>query len=390
MTPLIIVFLLVIVLISSVYGGLYRRHKARLKAYQASLETSQIKLDRQTSQFNIFTRALPNLQVVIHNARSSDDWKTLAVDEIRALCRAEMAGYWRYVEDEHVLLLDVRRGVDGNGAQQNNPVRLEDGGIGEAARLRAPILDVEKGVMALPFVVSDQLWGVFRLDKRLEDRLTQRDVDMVAVFLKQIAVALENRDMIQNREKFYLELVQALADTLDARDASTAGQTRRMRQLACATARELAMPDEFIYYLEFAALMHDIGKIAIDEKLLKKPGKLTPQEFEIVKKHPEFGHRILAPVSLLAPAAPMVLYHQEWFNGEGYPEGLRGEEIPLGARIVALLDAWAAMTSDHPWRAALAIPEAIKEIKKGSGTQFDPNVVEAFLAALDKQGMTIL
>lgn len=147
------------------------------------------------------------------------------------------------------------------------------------------------------------------------------------------------------------------------------------------------MPEEFIYYLEFAALMHDIGKIAIDEQLLKKPGKLTPQEYEIIKKHPEFGHKILAPVTMLAPVAPMVLYHQEWFNGKGYPEGLSGEEIPLGARIVAILDAWSAMTSTRPWRPALSYDQAVQEIKKGAGTQFDPKVVDAFIATIERQGV---
>src|SRR6185436_648168 len=140
--------------------------------------------------------------------------------------------------------------------------------------------------------------------------------------------------------------------------------------------------------LEFAALLHDIGKIAIDEQVLKKPGKLTPQEFELVKKHPELGYKILAPVSMLAPVAPMVLYHQEWYNGKGYPEGLNGEEIPLGARIVGVLDAWGAMTSHRPWRKALSNEQALEEIRKGAGSQFDPKVVEAFMRTLQKHGVT--
>jgi HD-GYP domain-containing protein (c-di-GMP phosphodiesterase class II) len=219
--------------------------------------------------------------------------------------------------------------------------------------------------------------------------LSARELDLMTMFVKQLALVLEHREMISNREKFYLELVQTLAEILDSRDASTQGQTKRARTLARAVARELDMPEQFVYYLEFAALLHDIGKLAIDESLLKKPGKLTPEEFEIVKKHPEIGYKILAPVTMLAPVAPMVLYHQEWFNGKGYPEGLSGEEIPLGARIVAILDAWAAMTSDRPWRAALSIEQSLQEIRKGAGTQFDPKVVEAFVTAVEKTGESL-
>jgi HD-GYP domain-containing protein (c-di-GMP phosphodiesterase class II) len=135
--------------------------------------------------------------------------------------------------------------------------------------------------------------------------------------------------------------------------------------------------------------MHDIGKIAIDDRLLKKPGKLTPEEFAEVKKHPELGYKILSPVTMLAPVAPMVLYHQEWYNGKGYPEGLHGEEIPLGARIVALIDAWNSMTCSRPWRSALSREEAMAEIKKGAGTQFDPKVVEAFISTMEKQGFVV-
>jgi HD-GYP domain-containing protein (c-di-GMP phosphodiesterase class II) len=233
------------------------------------------------------------------------------------------------------------------------------------------------------------VWGVFHFVRSGEEKLMSHDADLVYMFVEQLALALENRDMTQNREKFYLELVQSLADILDSRDAATEGQTKRARRLAKGVARELDMPDEFIYYLEYAALLHDIGKIAIDDHVLKKPGKLTPQEFEMIKKHPELGHRILSPITMLAPVAPMVLYHQEWFNGKGYPEGLSGEEIPLGARIVGLLDAWLAMTSIRPWRPALSKEEAMKEILKGSGTQFDPKVVEAFQATVEKQGTEI-
>jgi HD-GYP domain-containing protein (c-di-GMP phosphodiesterase class II) len=140
-----------------------------------------------------------------------------------------------------------------------------------------------------------------------------------------------------------------------------------------------------IRHIEYAALMHDIGKIGIDENILHKPGKLTDEEREIIKKHPAIGNRIIAPVAFLSPVAPMVLYHQEWFNGQGYPEGLAGEEIPLGARIVAVIDAYDAITSDRPYRKALSKEIAIEELNKGAGVQFDPKVVKAFLSILSEE-----
>jgi HD-GYP domain-containing protein (c-di-GMP phosphodiesterase class II) len=141
----------------------------------------------------------------------------------------------------------------------------------------------------------------------------------------------------------------------------------------------MGLPDQMIRYVEYAALLHDIGKIGIDEAILLKPGKLTPEEYEQMKKHPIIGHQILSPVKYLGPVAQMVLYHQEWYDGRGYPEGLKGEEIPLGSRIVAVLDAWDAMTSDRPYRKALGREIALGELKKGRGTQFDPKVVDTFL-----------
>lgn len=176
-----------------------------------------------------------------------------------------------------------------------------------------------------------------------------------------------------------LELVQTLARALEAKDLYTRGHSERIRLMAGLTARELKLPEETILDVEYAALLHDIGKIAIDNSILLKPGRLTDEEYGQMKKHPAIGHEIIAPVSFLKNAALMVLHHQEWFNGRGYPKGLKGEAIPAGARIISVLDAWDAMTSDRPYRKALARETALGELKKGSGSQFDPKVVEAFL-----------
>lgn len=370
-------------------------YRKRMIAYKSMLENSQKRVDQQTARINMIVRELPGLQTLVANPNNKESWQTLALDQARALISAVTAGYWKYNDEESALELHVARGIEETTAPSKIKINKDvDNELVQAARSRVPSLVVkEKDIfstessLAVPLVVSGDLLGVFHFTRSGHDSMTARDTDFVAMFMKQLALSIENRNMVNNREKFYLELVQTLADILDSRDAANEGQTRRARQLAHAIALELELPNEFIYYLEFAALMHDIGKIAIDEALLRKPGKLTPQEFETIKKHPELGYKILSPVTMLAPVAPMVLYHQEWFNGKGYPEGLHGEEIPLGARIVAIIDAWGAMTSHRPWRPALTKEEAVREIKKGAGTQFDPRVVDAFISAIERQGV---
>jgi len=365
--------------------------RRRAFAYKQALETAQRRVDLQTARLNMLCRVVPNLPSVVLGTEES--WQSSILDDVGALIWADGASYWAYSERERALELRACRGLEAQGTYQPVRVDIEDGPLSQAVKSRLVITRTENdivseptSVLAVPLVVGAELVGVYRFVRKGGEALTGRDGDLAHMFLRHLSLALENKSMVANREKFYLELVQTLADILDSRDTSTQGQTKRARRLARLIGLELEMPEEFIYYLEFAALMHDIGNIAIDEQLLKKPGKLTEQEMEIVKKHPELGYKILAPVSMLAPVAPMVLYHQEWFNGKGYPEGLSGEEIPLGARIVALLDAWCAMTSPKAWRPAMTRDEAIKELVKGAGTQFDPRVVEAFLSVLENQG----
>jgi HD-GYP domain-containing protein (c-di-GMP phosphodiesterase class II) len=391
---LFIIFLLVTVALAAALALQVRRSRRRGMAYKQALESAQRRVDLQTSRLNMLCRVIPNLPSIILG--NEESWQSTVLDDAGALIWADGASYWSYSERERALEMKAARGLEGQVKFQPVRIDIDDGPLSQVAKSRLVLTRVESdivseptSVLAVPLVVGGELLGVYRFVRKGGEPLNGRDGDLANMFLRHLSLALENKSMVANREKFYLELVQTLADILDSRDASSQGQTKRARRLARAIGQELEMPEEFIYYLEFAALMHDIGKIAIDEALLRKPGKLTEQEMEIVKKHPELGYKILAPVSMLAPVAPMVLYHQEWFNGKGYPEGLSGEEIPLGARIVAILDAWCAMTSARPWRPAMSKEEAIKEIVKGAGSQFDPRVVEAFLAVLDRQSVAV-
>ena len=240
--------------------------------------------------------------------------------------------------------------------------------------------------IALPLKVKDKPFGVLNLHlSRKKESFTDYDLKFLTLLAGESAITLENIKLYESIENFYLEMVQTLARVIDAKDAYTGDHAGRARQKARALAEELHMPDQMIKYVEYAALLHDIGKIGIDGGILSKPGRLTEEEYNEIKKHPAIGYQILSPIHFLGPVAQMVLYHQEWYNGMGYPEGLKGEEIPLGARIVATIDAWDAMRSDRPYRKALSREIGISELSKGAGKQFDPVVVSAFLKLENKE-----
>lgn len=219
------------------------------------------------------------------------------------------------------------------------------------------------------------------------DPYPAQKMNLISILAGQSAITLENVELYQNLQIFYFETVQTLSRAIDAKDAYTWEHADRSRRYARSIAQEMNLPEIMAKNIEYAALLHDVGKIGIEESILGKPGKLTDEEKESVRKHPTIGKKLLAPISLLAPVVPMILYHHEWYNGQGYLEGLKGEEIPIGARIVALIDAWDAMTSDRPYRKALSREAATEEINKSSGTQFDPKVVEAFLRVLEKNNV---
>jgi HD-GYP domain-containing protein (c-di-GMP phosphodiesterase class II) len=240
--------------------------------------------------------------------------------------------------------------------------------------------------IALPLKVKDKPFGVLNLHlSREKESFTDYDLKFLTLLAGESAITLENIKLYESIENFYLEMVQTLARVIDAKDAYTGDHAGRARQKARALAEALHMPEQMIKYVEYAALLHDIGKIGIDGAILSKPGRLTEEEYSEIKKHPAIGYQILSPIHFLGPVAHMVLYHQEWYNGMGYPEGLKGEEIPLGARIVATIDAWDAMMSDRPYRKALSREIGISELTKGAGKQFDPQVVEAFLKLENKE-----
>jgi HD-GYP domain-containing protein (c-di-GMP phosphodiesterase class II) len=174
-------------------------------------------------------------------------------------------------------------------------------------------------------------------------------------------------------------LVCSLNQLLDLRDLNTGVHSTRLAEWGLRVARDLGVAEECMPDLEMGALLHDIGKIGVPDNVLNKPGRLTAEEYEIVKRHPEFGWTVIRNLPGLERTSLYVLHHHENFDGTGYPARLRGSETPIGARIVSVIDAFDAMVSSRPYRAGLPLEEAIKRLHQSSGTQFDPDVVKSFV-----------
>jgi len=191
--------------------------------------------------------------------------------------------------------------------------------------------------------------------------------------------AVSVRNARENLQGAYVEFVGSLANALDARDRYTSGHSCRVSQLSCATAAAMGLDPEHVERIRTGALLHDIGKIGIADSVLQKPGRLTDEEFSIVKEHPVIGRRILEGVRGLAPYLDAVELHHENWDGSGYPKGQSGKETPVDARIIHVSDAYDAMTSNRSYRRGMTHEQTIHELLRYAGTQFDPRVVELFV-----------
>ena len=197
-----------------------------------------------------------------------------------------------------------------------------------------------------------------------------------------MAVALSNSRLMEKLNKLNWGTLWALARAVDAKSPWTAGHSGRVTKMALKIAEVLIPDPRERENLHRAALLHDIGKLGIAADILDKPGKLTDEEYEIIKSHPRIGARILQPIEEYESIIPVVLHHHERFDGKGYPEGLSGNSIPFGARILAVADVFDAMKSDRPYRAGMPLERVMGIIQEESGRQFDPEVVEALMSVI--------
>jgi putative two-component system response regulator len=194
----------------------------------------------------------------------------------------------------------------------------------------------------------------------------------------------EEMKLLETLEVIRFDLIKALSQAIQVKDHYTGDHCDRIVEYSGSIAEKFGLSPMEKKVLAYAAALHDIGKIGIPESILNKPGRLTEEEYTVMKTHPEKGAAIIQGVGFLAPVVPLIYHHQERYDGLGYPDGLAGANIPLGSRIVAVLDTFDAMTSDRPYRKALPVERAVAELKRFTHQQFDPHVVDAFLQVLEE------
>jgi putative nucleotidyltransferase with HDIG domain len=244
---------------------------------------------------------------------------------------------------------------------------------------------VTRNIIAVPLIARGETIGVVEVLNRLGGgTFSQDDLVLLQALAHQSAVAIQNAQLFLDLQESFVATVRALAQAVDAKDSYTAGHSTRVTDYSVIIAEELGLGPDDLRRVRLAGLLHDVGKIGIRDSVLGKPGALNDEEFGVMKSHPTVGASILKPVTQLAEVVPGVLHHHERFDGRGYPNGLKAEEIPLMGRIIGVADAFDAMTSDRVYRPRLSDDVALAELKKHSGTQFDSKMVKAFLAAFDK------
>jgi len=278
--------------------------------------------------------------------------------------------------------LRLGEGIAGKVAQEGRPRLLLKGVADTESRSQGREYH---SALCVPLIVRENVIGVINISDRRDDgNFTEKDLELLGMLANQAAIAIENARLHDELHELFVSSITALANAIDARDPYTRGHSERVAVYSVRIGERLGLDGKDLDFLRYAALLHDVGKISIKEEILNKPGRLTDDEFQTMKKHPEYGAAIMMPVKAFRRIIPSMYYHHEKYcMGGGYPHGLQGEDIPLEARIISVADSYDAMTSHRPYRRALSIEQAVGELLKYSGTQFDPNIVDVFLQILE-------
>jgi len=283
-------------------------------------------------------------------------------------------------------------GHAGQAAMQRVTVQVDDLNGSPTEFARANLLSQEEFVSyyGVPLIAKGLVKGVLEIFHRTGLESDNEWLDFLQTLAGQAAIAIEDAQLFRSLQQSNIELRQAYDATiegwsraLDLRDKETEGHTQRVTQMAMMLGQQLGLGDQELQYMRWGGLLHDIGKMAVPDKILLKPDALTPEETEIMKQHTIYALQMLSPIQYLKPALDIPYCHHERWDGSGYPRGLKGDEIPLAARVFAIADVYDALSSDRPYRPSWTKTEVMKYIRHNSGSYFDPQIVDVFLQMME-------
>jgi len=284
------------------------------------------------------------------------------------------------LNEEIIRKTRVKKGetIVGSVAQSGEPLTIY--GRADISPIKGRKKYEKVNSICVPLKTRKGVIGVVNLNRKQDTNpFTQDNLKLLFTMANDAAFAIENATLYQNLHESYLSIIRALASALELKDPYTRGHSESVSRYAVALAERLKLSPEEIEIIEVAAILHDIGKIGVQTNILNKPGKLNDEEWKEIKQHPEFSCKILKEVNFPWKIKPLIYAHHERYDGKGYPTGLKGDKIPLGARIIAVADTFAAMTSDRVYRKGLSKELTIEELKRVAGTQLDSELVKVFV-----------
>ncbi|RJQ32081.1 MAG: HD domain-containing protein [Actinobacteria bacterium] len=319
------------------------------------------------------------------------------IDSAFIATQSEGGSIMLYDDKTETLEISACRGVPHK--YYYNKVKLGEGIAGRVAQDKELVIidnedealrkflkrDHINSAICVPLEARGKFLGVLSINRvKNKRRFTNEDTDLVRTVAANVAQIIENTKLREDEERRNLQVINIYISAVEARDPYTKGHSDAVTKYSVEIAKEMGLSEEEVRMIEVAGELHDIGKIGISDKILNKPGFLTDEERALIEQHPKIGKKLIEQYSDLEDIMPIVLHHHERYDGKGYPNGIAGEVIPLGARILAVADTFDAMTSDRPYRKALPLSVALKEIKNNAGTQFDPIIAKVFVKIANK------
>jgi putative nucleotidyltransferase with HDIG domain len=346
---------------------------------------------------------LSRLSQILNSSLEQPEVRKRAMEAATQLMKAQVGSLLLIDEKRGKLYFEVALGDKGE-AVKTTTLNIGEGIAGWVAQKGKPLIVNQperdarfykvmdgitnfktRNLICVPVKVKKKVIGVLEaINKRDGADFDEEDLSLFASLANQVAIALDNSRLYQEQEEMFFQTAESLADAIEKRDPYTGGHTQRVTLYSLAIARYLPMSPIEKKWLKIAAVLHDIGKIGIEDQILKKPARLSPEEYDVIKHHSDLGAEIIEHIRQLKEIIPGVKFHHEQVDGRGYPNGLKGEDIPFLAKIVSVSDTYAAMTTDRPYRKALTKGAAVQELKRCAGSQFDRKVVAAFMKAYRK------